>query len=192
MSRIRPSRFVHVVYRTRQFDKMIQWYRDVFDCRVQYQNPVLAFLTYDDEHHRIALVNLSAVKPQADEAERRGVIGVDHVAYTYGSVEDLVENYAYLKGKGILPYWCIHHGVTMSMYYADPDGNQMEMQVDAFPSSDAANDYMNGPHFATNPIGVEYDPEEVLAKVRAGTPGSAFLTRQSDLPVSPIRGALTP
>ena len=53
MSRIRPSRFVHVVYRTRQFDKMIQWYRDVFDCRVQYQNPVLAFLTYDDEHHRV-------------------------------------------------------------------------------------------------------------------------------------------
>ncbi|WP_395710161.1 VOC family protein [Reyranella sp.] len=192
MSRIRPSRFVHVVYRTRQFDKMIQWYRDVFDCKVQYQNPVLAFLTYDDEHHRIALVNLSAVKPEADAGERRGVIGVDHVAYTYNSVEDLVENYAQLKEKGILPYWCIHHGVTMSMYYADPDGNQMEMQVDAFGSSDAANDYMNGPHFATNPIGVEYDPEEVLAKVRAGMPGSAFLARQSDLPVSPIRGALTP
>ncbi|MFO1159495.1 MAG: VOC family protein [Reyranellaceae bacterium] len=192
MSRIRPSRFVHVVYRTRQFDKMIQWYRDVFDCRVQYQNPVLAFLTYDDEHHRVALVNLAAIRPQADESERRGVIGVDHVAYTYGSVEDLVENYAHLKEKGILPYWCIHHGVTMSMYYADPDGNQMEMQVDAFGSSDAANDYMNGPHFATNPIGVEYDPDEVLAKIRAGTPGSAFLARQSDLPVSPIRGALTP
>jgi catechol-2,3-dioxygenase len=192
MSRIRPSRFVHVVYRTRQFDKMIQWYRDVFDCKVQYQNPILAFLTYDDEHHRVALVNLAAVKPQADEGERRGVIGVDHVAYTYDSVEDLVENYAQLKEKGILPYWCIHHGVTMSMYYADPDGNQMEMQVDAFTSSDAANDYMNGPHFATNPIGVEYDPDEVLARIRAGTPGSAFLARQSDLPVSPIRGALTP
>jgi catechol-2,3-dioxygenase len=192
MSRIRPSRFVHVVYRTRQFDKMIQWYRVVFDCKVQYQNPVLAFLTYDDEHHRVALVNLSAVKPEADAGERRGVIGVDHVAYTYDSVEDLVENYAQLKAKGILPYWCIHHGVTMSMYYADPDGNQMEMQVDAFSSSDAANDYMNGPHFATNPIGVEYDPDEVLAKIRAGTPGSAFLARQNDLPVSPIRGALTP
>src|SRR4029453_12943358 len=97
MSRIRPSRFVHVVYRTRKFEQMIEWYRDVFDCRVQYQNPVLAFLTYDDEHHRVALVNLSVVKPQADEAEGRGVIGVDHVAYTYGSVEDLVENYAQLK-----------------------------------------------------------------------------------------------
>ena len=37
MPRIRPARFVHVVYRTRQFDKMIAWYQAVFDCKVQYQ-----------------------------------------------------------------------------------------------------------------------------------------------------------
>jgi catechol-2,3-dioxygenase len=192
MPRIRPSRFVHVVYRTRQFDKMIDWYKAVFDCRVQYQTPVLAFLTYDDEHHRVALINLDAVAPNASHDGKRGAVGVDHVAYTYDSVEDLVENYAQLKEKGILPYWCIHHGVTMSMYYADPDGNQMEMQVDSFSSSDEANAFMTGPGFAANPIGVEYDPEAVLAKIRAGTPGSAFLRRPSDLPVSPIRGAMSP
>ena len=63
MSRIRPSRFVHVVYRTRRFDEMIAWYQAVFDCKVQYQNPALAFLTYDDEHHRVALINMAAVGP---------------------------------------------------------------------------------------------------------------------------------
>jgi catechol-2,3-dioxygenase len=131
MPRIRPARFVHVVYRTRQFDKMIAWYQVVFDCKVQYQNPVLAFLTYDDEHHRVAIINLAAVQPDSGKDERRGVIGVDHVAYTYSSVEDLLENYAQLKEKGIVPYWCVHYGITMSMYYADPDGNQMELQVDA-------------------------------------------------------------
>ena len=36
---------------------------------------------------------------------------------------------------------------------------------------------MEGPHFAANPIGVEYDPEEMLARLRSGTPGSAFLPR---------------
>jgi len=51
---------------------------------------------------------------------------------------------------------------------------------------------MNGPGFAANPIGVEYDPEDILARIRAGTPGSAFLRRPTDLPVSPIRGALVP
>ncbi|MBV8190411.1 MAG: VOC family protein [Alphaproteobacteria bacterium] len=190
MSRIRPSRFVHVVYRTRQFDEMIAWYQAVLDCKVQYKNPALAFLTYDEEHHRVALINLAAVQPQAAPAEGRGMIGVDHVAYTYDTVEDLLENYAQLKEKGIMPYWCVHHGVTMSMYYADPDGNQMELQVDAYLSGDDANRYMQGPHFETNPIGVEYDPDELLARVRAGTPGSAFLERKNDLPVSPIRGAL--
>ena len=30
-----------------------------------------------------------------------------------------------LKAKAIHPYWCVHHGITVSMYYADPDGNQM-------------------------------------------------------------------
>lgn len=190
MPRIRPERFVHVVYRTRQFDSMIAWYRAVFDCKVQYQNPALAFLTYDDEHHRIAIINLNAVQPDAGKDERRGAIGVDHVAYTYGSVEDLLENYAQLKEKSIVPYWCVHHGVTMSMYYADPDGNQMELQVDAFASGEDANRYMLGPHFEANPIGVEYDPDDVLEKIRSRTPGTEFLQRKSDLPVSPIRGTL--
>ncbi|MFI5001323.1 MAG: DUF1028 domain-containing protein, partial [Reyranellales bacterium] len=48
MSRIRPARFVHVVYRTRRFEQMVQWYETVFDATVRYQNPVLAFLSYDD------------------------------------------------------------------------------------------------------------------------------------------------
>ena len=60
------------------------------------------------------------------------LVGVDHVAYTYGSLNHLLENYAWLKERGIKPYWCIHHGITVSMYYADPDGNQMEFQVDCF------------------------------------------------------------
>jgi catechol-2,3-dioxygenase len=190
MSRIRPAKFAHVVYRTRRFEQMVQWYRTVFDTKVQFQNPTLAFLTYDDEHHRIALINMAEVQPEATEADRRGVIGVDHVAYTYGSVKDLFENYAQLKERGILPYWCIHHGLTLSMYYADPDGNQMEFQVDAFQSNDEANAYMRGPHYSTNPIGVEYDPEEVLARLRSGTPGSDFLPRHSDLPIAPIRGSI--
>ena len=190
MSRIRPSRFVHVVYRTRRFDEMIAWYQAVFDCRVQYRNPALAFLTYDDEHHRVALINMAAVGPPAGEGDRRGLIGVDHVAYTYDSVDDLIENYAQLKEKGILPYWCIHHGVTMSMYYADPDGNQMELQVDACATQEEANTYMDGAVFAANPIGVEYDPDDYLARLRAGTPGSALLKRTADFPVSAIRGAI--
>jgi len=189
MPRIRPAKFVHVVYRTRRFDEMVRWYQIVFDAQVQHRDPALAFLTYDDEHHRFAFANLALLDPEGSERDRRGTIGVDHVAYTYASLGDLLENYAQLKAEGVRPYWCIHHGITVSMYYADPDGNQMEFQVDAMVSNDEANEFMRGPRFALNPIGVEYDPEEWLARWRAGEPVERFLKRASDLPVSPVRGA---
>jgi len=190
MARVRPKKFVHVVYRTHHFEQMLEWYKVVFDAEVKHENPALAFLTYDDEHHRFAFANLDVLKPDSTETEKEGLIGVDHVAYTYSSIDDLLENYEQLKAHGITPYWCVHHGVTVSMYYADPDNNQMEFQVDCFDSSEEANDFMSGPGFAANPIGVEYDPEDWLAQKKDGVPLSSFLVRKKHEPVSPIRGAL--
>ena len=187
---IRPRKFAHVVYRTRRMEEMLDWYQFVFGAKVQYQNPALAFLTYDDEHHRFALVDLDVLQPDASDTAERGLVGVDHVAYTYASLDDLFENYEQLKTKGIKPYWCVHHGLTVSMYYADPDGNQMEFQVDAFDSSEEASEFMRGPVNAANPVGVEYDPEDWLAQMRGGKPASDFLQRPGHEPVSPIRGVL--
>jgi hypothetical protein len=34
MPRIKPKRFVHVVYRTRRFEQMLDWYKVVFDAQV--------------------------------------------------------------------------------------------------------------------------------------------------------------
>lgn len=190
MSPIRPKAFVHVVYRTRRFEQMLHWYETVFHAKVQYQNPALAFLTYDDEHHRFAFVNMEVFQPDGVETDRQGAIGVDHVAYSYDSLTDLLENFGQLKEQGITPYWSIHHGFTVALYYADPDGNQMEFQVDCFTSSEEASAYMHGPLFSANPLGVEFDPAEWLARLRAGEPVASLLTRQVHEPVSPLRGAL--
>ncbi|EWS53719.1 Biphenyl-2,3-diol 1,2-dioxygenase 2 [Methylibium sp. T29] len=168
---------------------MLAWYRVVFDARIQQQSPALAFLTYDDEHHRFAFANLALLQPEG-ETEKTGLIGIDHVAYGYASLHDLFENYVQLKSLGITPYWCVHHGVTVSMYYADPDGNQMEFQVEAFASKQEANAFMRGPVYAANPLGVEFDPDDWLARLAAGTPASDLLVRREHVPMSPIRGAV--
>lgn len=186
----RPTKLAHVVYRTRRFEEMLRWYGTVFDAKVQYENPGLAFLTFDDEHHRFAIANLSLFQPSGTEMDRQGAIGVDHVGYSYASMRDLLENYAELKSKGISPYWCVHHGVTVSMYYADPDGNQMELQVDCCASSAEASEMM-GSMFDRNPIGVEFDPDHWLAQLQSGQDESVFLVRQTHEPVSPIRGAFS-
>ena len=185
-ARIRPARFVHVVYRTHRFDDMIAWYQKVLGAKIQHYSPVIAFVTYDDEHHRVAFLNLSIIEPDGPQ-DRRDRVGVDHVAYTFNSLRDLMENYAQLKEMGILPYWKLHHGITISLYYGDPDGNRMEFQVDVYKTNEEANAFMTGPGFAQNPIGVEFDPDEWLGRLRGGEPEVNFFERTVHLPVAPLR-----
>lgn len=172
----KPKKLAHVVYSTRRFDEMIDWYQKIFEAKVVYQNPMLAFLTYDDEHHRFAFINMSAFKPDGVEPVERADTGVNHVAYTYSNLEDLLETYARLKQSGIKPYWPIHHGVTLSLYYQDPDGNRMEFQVDCC-TVEEANAFMYSDAFAANPIGVEIDPEALLAQYRSGIPVEQLLVQ---------------
>ena len=173
----KPSKFAHVVYSTRRFDEMIDWYQKVFEATVVYKNPAIAFLTYDDEHHRFAFANLASFNPDGAENGARADVGVNHVAYTYANIGDLLDTYARLKDMGITPYWPIHHGVTLSFYYRDPDGNRMEFQVDCCASAQEANAFMLSDAFASNPIGVEIDPEALLAKYRSGIPPEQLIVR---------------
>ena len=189
-STIRPKSFAHVVYRTYRFQDMLDWYVKVFGGKVQYQSPVIAFVTYDDEHHRVALLNLGIVVGSSDARVPQGQPGMDHVAYGYRSLTELLDKYLELKAVGVLPYWCIHHGITVSLYYADPDGNQMEFQADSYSSNEDANAFMYGPGFEQNPIGVEFDPEVMLTRLRAGESESALLLRTEHLPISVIRGSM--
>ena len=180
-----PSKFAHIVYRTRRFEEMIDWYEKVFEAKVQYRNPVLAFLTYDDEHHRFAFANLSALDPAGGSTPVRMDAGVDHVAYTYASLRDLLDTYTRLKRAGIVPYWPIRHGPTLSLYYKDPDGNRIEFQVDCFATAEEANAYMRSDAFAANPIGVQFDPDDLVEQFRKGVPESQLLARP-DMPGAPI------
>jgi len=187
-----PSALAHVVYRTRRFEEMLQWYVVVIDAKVQYQNPALAFLTFDEEHHRFAFADLAVIRPEeSDNKDDRGMIGVDHVAWEYGSLLDLLENYETLKAMGITPYWCVNHGISASLYYADPDGNQMEFEVDGFATKKECADYFHGEIMGQNPVGVEYDPDDWLARLRSGVPEAKLMTVDPAADVSPIRGSMT-
>jgi catechol 2,3-dioxygenase-like lactoylglutathione lyase family enzyme len=173
----KPVKFAHVVYQTRRYDEMIAWYKAVFEAEVVHQDPALAFLTYDDEHHRFAFANLDVLNPEG--TSERGNIGVNHVAYTYADVGALLDTYSRLRDAGIRPYWSIHHGITLSNYYRDPDGNRMEFQVDA------DLDFMESSTFAANPVGIEVDMEVLLSRYHGGADPLDLVARP-DGPPSPI------
>lgn len=160
---IRPAKFAHVVFRTARFEEMTRWWCTVLGAHVVFGNPMIAFLTYDDEHHRIALLHVPNV---GDQPEAR--CGLEHVAYTYASLADLLNTYERLRDAGITPYWCINHGPTTSLYYRDPDGNQVELQIDNFPTPEALLAWFRSGAFAENPIGVTFDVERLLTRLRAG------------------------
>jgi catechol-2,3-dioxygenase len=162
---MKPVRFAHFVLRVTDLKASIDFYQRLLGMHVVHEASFIAFMTYDEEHHRIALV----ATPVTDPAPP-GAAGLDHVAYTFASLEELLGNYLRLKSLGLVPVWSINHGPTTSLYYADPDGNRIELQVDNFDSDEKAQEYMQSDQFTQNPIGVEFDPDKLAARFEAGDP----------------------
>lgn len=99
------------------------------------------------------------------------------MAFTFDTLPDLLESYSQRKDIGIDPAWCVNHGPTTSIYYSDPDGNYIETQVDNFDDNDQATAFMSSPDFQVNPFGVDFVPEDLMQKIKAGTPIKELLVR---------------
>lgn len=172
----KPKTFAHVVLQTRKIDEMISWYQAVMEFDVRFRHPVMAFLCFDEEHHRIALINLMAIDPEGARELSAQMGTLEHVAFTYASAKELLNNYERLKKMGKLPFWSVHHGMTLSLYYQDPDGNRVECQVEAYADAEQANAFLATEVFMKNPIGVTFDPEVLLEKMRKGASEAELLT----------------
>jgi catechol-2,3-dioxygenase len=176
---VAPSKFAHVVLNTNRFEDMIDWYAKVFEARVQHRDDHLAFLTYDDEHHRFAFVNLGPAREGAGERQETAA-GLNHLGYSWRNLNELMDTYTRLKSQGIMPSRPVRHGPTLSLYYRDPDGNGLEFQVDLLEAEDA-NRFMHGPAFAANPIGEPFDPDALLTRLAQGKPVNDLIFRSDQI-----------
>jgi catechol 2,3-dioxygenase-like lactoylglutathione lyase family enzyme len=167
-----PARLAHFVLRTSRYREVVDFYKTLLCAHSVFSNDILTFLTYDEEHHRIAVLHLPGLQNQ-----QAGVAGVHHVAFTYDSLANFVSNYERTKQQGIEPVWCTNHGPTTSFYYRDPDGNQIELQVENFDTVEESTAFLASPEFVENPIGVDLDPEELVRRFHAGEPEAALKKR---------------
>ena len=158
-----PIKLAHVVLRTSRFQEMIAWYKLALNATPAFESEEIAFLAYDDEHHRIAFINVPNLAEQ-----QPGVAGVHHIAFTYDCLNTLLNNFDRLREHGIDPRWPVNHGPTTSLYYADPDGNQLEFQIDNYDTVEEAGEFFFTDAFATNPIGVDFVPDELRRRLIAG------------------------
>ncbi|WP_416985968.1 VOC family protein [Streptomyces sp. T028] len=174
-------KFAHVVLQTSQLAEMRDWYCTVLDAHVVFEGHGLCFMTFDEEHHRIALLGA----PVPLERKTPTTAAMHHTAYTFDNLDDLLDRYESLKEKGIEPKVPIQHGVTTSLYYQDPDGNFAELQIDNFATADEATAYMHGAEYGADPVGVSFEPELMARARQEGTAPEELITRAWALKTSP-------
>jgi catechol 2,3-dioxygenase-like lactoylglutathione lyase family enzyme len=172
---IAPSKLAHVVIRTPKFAESRAWWATVLGAKPSYENAQLCFMTYDDEHHRIGIINMPDLKPQD-----MSLAGAEHIAFTYADLGSLLATYRRLKGEGIEPFWCINHGPTISLYYRDPDATKVELQYDTF-TAEECDAFFDSGAYDENFMGIIVDPEAMIADYQAGKP-LAEITRRPTLP----------
>ena len=170
-----PPKLHHTTFTTLRMEQMVAWYGLVCGLRPVFQSDEASWLTNDEANHRIALLRLPGVRPPVDKPTS---VGLHHTAFEYDSFAGWIDNYVRLRDAGLVPLICLDHGMTMSMYYQDPDGNGVEIQVDVFEDWAVSKEWMwASQEFSEDQIGPQFDPEKVLAAHRLGASMSEIHTR---------------
>jgi catechol-2,3-dioxygenase len=171
---ISPYKVSHYGVRTTRIPVLRDWYITVLGLGVVFESDDLCLLTFDDEHHRLSLLHADATHVPQTETN-----GIEHGAFTYASLSDLVLTYERLKTLDIKPYSCVNHGATTSIYYSDPDGNHVELLVENFPNIEALKAWFATGEHERHPHGVPFDPDKLAAKLHAGVPVTELLKQGS-------------
>ena len=172
-----PAKLAHFVFKTARFTEMSEWYANVLGAKAAFENEQLCFMTYDEEHHRIGIINV----PKTTEKLSHTDAGLEHIAFTYSELGQLLYTYLRLREDGIEPFWTINHGPTISFYYYDPDHNKIELQYDVFSTSEDLDSFFKSGAYEENFIGIIFKPDEMITRYEAGMPIEE-LTKRPKLP----------
>jgi catechol-2,3-dioxygenase len=160
-----PKKLSHIVFRTSRLDDMIEWYQSVTCSTIAFRSPRACFMGFDEEHHRLGFI---AAPNLGEQSEDRA--GLEHVGFTFTTMDDLLDAYVEQRDRGIVPFTCTNHGPTTSLYYKDPDGNHVELLYDNFSTPEDSQRFMRSEAFQSNPMGLSFDPEQLLRCAKAGVP----------------------
>jgi len=120
----------HVVLRVTDRERAEEFYRDLLGlplcARLDEDGFKMAFFTLGN-HHDFAVMEVSGEGSNRTET----AVGLHHVAFNIGTtLDELREAKEKLDMAGIATQ-PIDHEVTKSLYFEDPDGNGIELYVDA-------------------------------------------------------------
>lgn len=128
---IKTERIGHVVLKVKDLARSRKFYNEVLGLDLMFEIPGMAFLASNRrDHHEIALMEVGA----GAEPPKNLQVGLAHVAFRLIDEAALVNAYHELKERGVPISFTVHHGITKSVYFTDPDGNQLEVYCDVPPA----------------------------------------------------------
>lgn len=172
--KLAPIRMSHVVISTHpnNYETMVNWYLTFFEAEIAYANDDVAFLGFDEEHHRVAIAAVpDLVQPPVNSW------GLNHFAFTYNDLDELLATYVRLKNEGIEPYWPILHGPTTSLYFKDPDLNRVEILCDNLEGDELLEFFTSG-EFDENFMGILFDPDDWVEQRKNGVSVEELTSRK--------------
>ncbi|MGO9061276.1 MAG: VOC family protein [Candidatus Binataceae bacterium] len=166
----------HFGIATANLDAMLDWYRKVLGMTINARaeapagpegKPLFsaAFASNDEVHHRIAFFELPGLVTDPD---KRRHARVQHVAFEYETLDDLLGTYGRLKGSRIVPVLAADEGSQTSFYYLDPDQNSVELNVNNYGNNWTATEHMKTGSVGSGPRRVFVDPDKLIAARKAG------------------------
>jgi catechol 2,3-dioxygenase len=156
----------HMTFITTRLDEMVRWYELVVGLKPHYYDDEAVWLTDDAANHSIAFLAPPGLKHPVDKGH---TTGLHHMAFEYADFDQWLDNYIYLRDQGIIPFLTLDHCMAMSLYYQDPDGNGVEIQVDAFGDWAKSTRWLwSSLEFADNPDEAYFDPDKLVAARAAG------------------------
>lgn len=124
----RPKHLGHVNIYVRNAERSKQWYEDVLGLHCYHYRPGwAAFLSADkDKSHEVALMQVG------DDAQGpiKRQVGLNHMAWMLESLDDLKEACHRLKARDIPIEVVADHGISLGIYFRDPDGNGVEVSYE--------------------------------------------------------------
>jgi catechol 2,3-dioxygenase len=124
----------HVVFYVRDLNRSLAFYRDMLGFHEVGQTfgGKASALTSGRTHHELLLIDVgNAPGPQPGPR-----LGLYHIGIKIGdSLEELRAAKKELERAGIKIMGMSDHTVSQSLYLADPDGNEVELYVDADPAA---------------------------------------------------------
>lgn len=120
----------HVVFYVKELARSLAFYRDLlgFEEVGRIFNGAAAALTSGRTHHELLLIQVGDA-PAPPSGRRRGLY---HIGIKIGdSLDELREAKQELERAGVTIDGMSDHTVSQSLYLRDPDGNEVELYVDA-------------------------------------------------------------